>query len=257
MRSLLKSFFIFIFFVLFIANMPMVFSGGKSNPKNDSKKHSDWNYKNANRWDDLNLNYHDCSGKNQSPINITGATDVALPAIEFLYDDKPLMMVNNGHTVKVSYPRGSFINVDGKRFQLLQFHMHAPSENHIEGKSFAMEVHFVHRNNKGELAVVAVMFAEGNKNLELEKIWNYFPNLKEGKLFTSQQWISPKNLLPKEKEYYLFNGSLTTPPCSEGVMWMVMKNSLEISADQLQKFTEMIGENNRPLQPTNDRSILK
>jgi carbonic anhydrase len=166
-------------------------------------------------------------------------------------------VVNNGHTVKVVTAGKSYIEVDGKRFYLLQFHFHAPSEHTVNGKHYPFEAHFVHADQKGNLAVVAVLFKVGKKNPTLERILQYTPTEVGKKNYLTVK-VNPALLLPQEKDYYYYSGSLTTPPCSEGVRWFVMKTPMEMSKEQLQKFEEIFGvPNNRPVQPLNARKVLR
>ena len=180
-----------------------------------------------------------------------------LPEIQINYHAGGNEAVNNGHTIQVNYAAGSTINVDGQSFELKQFHFHSPSENTIEGHSFPMEAHFVHADKDGNLAVIAVMFEEGEANAELAKAWDNMPgNAGEKNTLTSA--IDANALLPKSRDYYRFNGSLTTPPCSEGVRWLVMKTFDSTSKEQIEKFTHtMHHANNRPVQPANARLIMQ
>ena len=210
-------------------------------------------------WGDLSGEYAICgSGKNQSPINLTGMVEADLSAINFDYKSSLLEVVNNGHTIQANYAGGSTIRVDGKAFKLLQFHFHTPSENNIEGKSFPMEAHLVHADNDGNLAVVSVMFTKGKSNALVGKVWEHMPK-KAGKTNTvSGTSINIMDMLPKNKAYYRFNGSLTTPPCTEGVRWFVLKDSVQASADQVKEFhSVMHHDNNRPIQPRYARPVMK
>jgi len=166
-------------------------------------------------------------------------------------------MLNNGHTIQVNYGAGSGITVDGVEFALKQFHFHAPSENHIDGISYPMEAHLVHADKDGHLAVIAVMFEEGAENAALAGIWPDMPaNAGDSQALASAFDVS--KLLPENRDYYRFNGSLTTPPCTEGVRWLVMKTPVSASKDQVEAFTHMLHHpNNRPVQPVNARVILK
>jgi carbonic anhydrase len=147
--------------------------------------------------------------------------------------------------------------VDGLRFELKQFHFHAPSENKINGKQFSLEGHLVHADRDGNLAVVAVMFQEGAANTLLAKLWEKMPN-QAGEEIALPSGLNVTQLLPKEPDYYRFNGSLTTPPCSEGVRWFVIKKPLTVSRAQIQQFSKTIGfANDRPIQSTNARSVLQ
>jgi carbonic anhydrase len=197
-------------------------------------------------------------GMNQSPINITASVDADLPAIGFDYGTSPAEILNNGHTVQVNVENGSSITVDGHKYALKQYHFHTPSENHIAGKDFPLEAHFVHADDEGNLAVVGVMFEEGAENAELAQLWAKMP-MKEGERnILDGEAKELTKLLPADHEYYRFNGSLTTPPCSEGVKWMVMKEPLSISKAQVEKFSHAVhGANNRPVQPLNARVIVE
>lgn len=209
-------------------------------------------------WAEFESDFGECStGKNQSPIDLTGFIDARLPDIAFDY--KPgggHQVVNNGHAVQVNYSAGSSIVVDSTVFELKQFHFHSPSENIINGRSFPMEGHFVHSDAKGNLAVVALMFVEGNSNELLEKVWPNVPQVVNGKAALRPE-VSAADLLPRNRDYYRYAGSLTTPPCSEGVRWFVLKHMAEATADQLTMVGKAVGRaNNRPIQPTGARTVL-
>lgn len=224
----------------------------------ESLKH--WGYSGdagPQNWATLSPEYGDCSGKNQSPINLTGFIEAHLQPIEFAYDSVGADIVNNGHTIQVNYAPGSSINLDGTQFALKQLHFHAPSENLINGKSYPMEVHLVHADKDGNLSVVAVMFTEGEENKELAKFWAHMPQ-EAGEKQQLSSAVLASGLFPTDRDYYRFNGSLTTPPCSEGVRWLVMKNSITVSKEQIEAFTQAIHyANNRPIQPVNARPVLQ
>ena len=209
-------------------------------------------------WGELDPEYSLCSeGKNQSPVNLTGMIESDLPPITINYKSGGNEILNNGHTIQVNHNPGSTITVDGNEFELKQFHFHAPSENTIEGHSYPMEAHFVHADKQGNLAVIAVMFKAGEKNAELEKAWAHMPE-NAGEKRALPKSVDAKILLPHDRDYYRFNGSLTTPPCSEGVWWLVMKYFHTASKKQIDKFVHtMHHPNNRPVQPANARAILK
>jgi len=222
-----------------------------------------WTYQgvgNPEQWGKLKPDFALCEiGKNQTPINLVEneMIEAELSAIEFAYKNSAATVVNNGHTIQINYPQGSSIKIEGKTFNLVQFHFHTPSENQINGKSFPLEVHLVHKNDKGELAVIGVMFDVGNAHELLDSIWKKVSS-KENEEIKLDQEINPMNLLPEEKNYFRFNGSLTTPPCSEGVRWFVMKKPLTASLEQIHQFKGwMKHDNARPLQPVNARPILK
>ncbi len=222
-----------------------------------------WTYQgvgNPEQWGKLKPDFALCEiGKNQTPINLVEneMIEAELSAIEFAYKNSAATVVNNGHTIQINYPQGSSIKIEEKTFNLVQFHFHTPSENQINGKSFPLEVHLVHKNDKGELAVIGVMFDVGNAHELLDSIWKKVSS-KENEEIKLDQEINPMNLLPEEKNYFRFNGSLTTPPCSEGVRWFVMKKPLTASLEQIHQFKGwMKHDNARPLQPVNARPVLK
>jgi len=209
-------------------------------------------------WGELDPNFFLCSkGKNQSPVNLTEMIESDLPPIKINYKSGGNEILNNGHTIQVNYDPGSTIIVDGNEFELKQFHFHSPSENTIEGHAYPMEAHFVHADKDGRLAVIAVMFKYGEKNTELEKAWAHIPN-NAGEKRALSKHVDANILLPHDHDYFRFNGSLTTPPCSEGVLWIVMKYFHTTSKQQIDTFTQIMHHpNNRPVQPVNARAILK
>jgi len=222
-----------------------------------------WGYTghgNPSEWGELSEKYRMCKdGKNQSPINIvvSDSKDTDLKDIAFSYDAKSNSVVNNGHTVQVNIDSGSSIMIDGIKFELKQFHFHTPSENQIEGKNFPLEAHFVHLDKDGNIAVVALMFEDGKKNEALEKVWNKMPKNADEKVNLTLTSDDVNALLPKERDYYRFSGSLTTPPCSEGVRWFVLKKPVNISKEQVEKFLHVMHHpNNRPIQGINARKVL-
>ena len=209
-------------------------------------------------WGKLDFGFSTCSsGKNQSPINLTGMIDGEVPEVEVNYEFGGNEILNNGHTIQINYAPGSTITVSGHTFELKQFHFHSPSENTIEGHSYQMEAHFVHADNGGNLAVIAVMFEPGERNVELEKAWAHMPE-NAGEQHSLPSMVDANAILPHDRDYYSFNGSLTTPPVSEGVRWLVMKHIDTASKAQLETFAHTIHHpNNRPVQPLNARLIVQ
>ena len=193
-------------------------------------------------------------GKNQSPIDIQSAVEAELAKLELDYNGKAISLTNNGHTLQTSLEGDNNLLVDGKSFNLKQFHFHTPSENHVDGKSYPLEAHYVHADEQGNLAVVAVFFEEGDANPALTNLLETVPE-KDNNVTISAPFDASA-LIPSDKDYYRFNGSLTTPPCSEGVRWLVIKDPQTISAEQIKKFENVMGENNRPVQPLNARMVL-
>ncbi|PSO90358.1 MAG: carbonate dehydratase [Cyanobacteria bacterium QS_3_48_167] len=220
-------------------------------------KAQEWGYGgavNPTRWEELSSKYSTCeTGNAQSPINIQQVAETNLPRINFDYQPTPLEVVNNGHTIKVNYEPGSSIQLNGQQYELKQFHFHTPSEHRIEGTASAMEMHFVHKNQAGDIAVVAALMKEGNSNPALEKIWEDLPA--EGEKKKSDTSIDASRFLPQDRAYYNYTGSLTSPPCSEGVNWLVLETPIEASQEQVEKFMELYSVNARPVQPLNGRQI--
>ncbi|WP_423840910.1 carbonic anhydrase [Vibrio mytili] len=197
----------------------------------------------------------ECSkGKNQSPIDIQSTTKAELATLQLNYQGKAVSLTNNGHTLQTSIEGENSLTVDGKQFDLKQFHFHTPSENHVDGKSYPLEAHYVHADEQGNLAVVAVFFKRGEANPALAKLLENVP-VKDSNV-TIKAPFDASALIPSGQDYYRFNGSLTTPPCSEGVRWLVLKDAQSISADQIQQFEKAMGANNRPIQALNARMIL-
>jgi len=208
-------------------------------------------------WAQLTPENHACGGVNQSPVNLTGFIEADLTPIVFNYQVGGSDILNNGHTVQVNYKKGSSINIDGQAFNLLQVHFHAPSENQIRGNSYPLEAHLVHADKEGKLTVVAVMYEVGAENKTLAAAWSQMPE-HAGDKYRLNTALDINGLLPENRDYYRFNGSLTTPPCSEGVRWLVLKESVAVSAEQVKAFERVLsGPNNRPIQATNSRLILQ
>jgi len=220
-----------------------------------------WGYKGEagpENWSKLDQKYAMCGmGRNQSPIDLAGFVEADLKPLKLSYKPGAADIVNNGHTVQIGYAPGSTVTVDGHTFELKQFHFHAPSENRISGKSFPLEGHLVHEDKDGNLAVVAVMYREGTANALLTKLWSAIP-AKEGEKAALPAGLDVGQLLPANRDYFRFNGSLTTPPCSEGVWWLVMKAQATVSKAQVEQFSKALGfANNRPIQPVNARPVLQ
>ena len=209
------------------------------------------------RWAELSAAYRACAGSNQSPVDLARFAEADLAPIQFNYAASGIEVVNNGHTVQVTSAAGSQITANGRVYSLRQFHFHAPSEHHVNGDSFPMEAHLVHAAADGALAVVAVLFRAGDANAMLADTLKNVPgSVDEAHVFRSP--LAPAGLLPANRDYYRLNGSLTTPPCTEGVLWLVLKQPAYASPAQIEAFTKMLpGPNNRPLQPLNARIVLR
>ncbi len=192
--------------------------------------------------------------KNQSPINIEQSTPASLEALSFSYSGNVIGFTNNGHALQAQVEGENTLTIDGKTFELQQFHFHTPSENVIKNHQYPLEAHFVHANEEGELAVLSVMFDEGQPNSALTQLISHIPKKDNADFFSDGFKI--KELLPESAHYYRFNGSLTTPPCSEGVRWFVLKDTQSLTKEQAAKLMSVMGQNNRPLQPLNARVVL-
>lgn len=218
-----------------------------------------WSYEGnegPSHWHDLNPDYALCKvGKEQSPIDILNSNKETLPPIRFEYKPGPLSIINNGHTIQINYAPGSFMMVGDKRYELRQFHFHHPSEERFQGKEHAMDIHFVHADSNGKLAVIAVQLHVGQTNPSLQMIWQNLPGTEGEAQSVPGVEIDASSLLPQNASYYTFAGSLTTPPCTEGVTWYVLKSPVDVSAEQVEAFGKLYPHNARPVQALNGRVI--
>ncbi len=206
-------------------------------------------------WGRLKPEYATCStGERQSPIDIRGGIAVQLEPIQFDYRASAFSVTDNGHTVQVNLPAGNAITVLGRRFELLQFHFHKPSEERINGRQYDMVVHLVHKDAEGRLAVVAVLLDRGVAQPVIQAVWNALP-LEKNEAQAAPGPIDLNKLLPEDRRYYTYMGSLTTPPCSEGVLWMVMKTPVPVSPEQVDIFAHLYPMNARPVQRVAGRLI--
>ncbi len=208
-------------------------------------------------WGNLDTRFAACSqGKAQSPIDLKAPLTGNLTNIKFSYQSSALNIFNNGHTIQVNYDAGSFITYNETQYDLLQFHFHHPSEHTLDGKAFAMELHFVHRSGAGNLAVVGVMITEGQENEALKSVFDNLPTAK-GDPQPTQLMTDAAKIIPQNAGYYTYSGSLTTPPCTEGVRWLVLDKPIELSAAQIEAFAKIFELDARPVQPLNDRDLLE
>jgi carbonic anhydrase len=206
-------------------------------------------------WSKINVDWAKCgNGSRQSPIDIRDGMKVELEQISFDYHPSSFNVVDNGHTVQVGVSGGNYITVQNRMFELQQFHFHRPSEERINGKAFEMVVHLVHRDAEGRLAVLALLLERGAPQATIQTVWN---NLPLEKLETMQPTIllDPAEMLPVRRDYYTYMGSMTEPPCSEGVLWLVMKQPVQASPAQMALFSRLYPLNARPIQPGNGRII--
>jgi len=209
-------------------------------------------------WASLEPEFAGCkTGHAQSPIDIRtkAIQGEPLPAIEFAYKPGAAKIVDNGHTIQVVPAAGDAITIGGHRYELQQFHFHKPSEESIDGKRREMVVHLVHKDDAGKLAVVAVLLKAGDTNPVIAALWSNLPVHKEAEVELQGVQIDPADLLPRDRSYYTFAGSLTTPPCSEGVTWYVLKSPSQLSTGEIARFGKAYPMNARPLQPLNGRVV--
>ncbi|MCK6426259.1 MAG: carbonic anhydrase family protein [Burkholderiaceae bacterium] len=207
------------------------------------------------QWAALKPEFATCGlGQRQSPIDIRGGIRVDLEPIRFDYRPSSFSVIDNGHTVQANVSGANSLEVGGRRYDLLQFHFHRPSEERIEGRQYEMSMHLVHRDPEGRLAVVAVLLEQGPAHPAVQLVWNSLP------LERHQEQAAPlpldlNLLLPQDRRYFTYMGSLTTPPCSEGVLWMVLKQPVALSPQQLAVFARLYPMNARPVQPLAGRLI--
>jgi carbonic anhydrase len=207
-------------------------------------------------WAEMDPGFETCAlGHMQSPIDIHDALPADLPKIGFDYHAGPAEDANNGHTIQVNLPAGQGLVIDGHRYELLQFHFHTPSEERLQGRASAMVAHFVHRDAEGRLAVVAALIRPGRANTAFESVLSHLPRQAGETLTVEGLQLDLAALLPADLKYYEFEGSLTTPPCSEGVRWMVLKEPVTVSPAAIARFRTHYAANARPVQPLNGRVV--
>ena len=229
--------------------------GMKKDAHGAGEKHAaHWDYEGAMGPENWGKEFPTCGkGKSQAPLNIKGPFEKVRFSVAPDYKQGQLKIVNNGHTIQVNVPVGSKIRIDGRAYDLLQFHFHRPSEEHIDGKPSVMVVHFVHKNLEGELAVLAVMLREGNENPGIKTLWTHAPANEGPEVVPDGVMFNPANLLPREMDFFHYDGSLTTPPCTEKVKFFILKSQVNIGKEQVTDFPFKM--NARPIQAPNGRPI--
>ena len=233
---------------------PAAKSGAHSSKAGDEKHAVNWGYEGAMGPESWGNDFPTCArGKAQAPLNIKGPFEKALFNVTPDYKNGPLKIINNGHTIQVNVPPGSKLRIDSQPFELVQFHFHRPSEEQLNGKPSAMVAHFVHKNSEGRLAVLGVLLKEGNENPGIKTLWTHAPAKEGPEVSPEGVNFNPGNLLPREYEFYSYEGSLTTPPCTEGVRFFILKSQVNISREQVEAFP--FKKNARPVQPQNGRAI--
>ncbi|HTY98365.1 MAG TPA: carbonic anhydrase family protein, partial [Rhodocyclaceae bacterium] len=234
------------------AGAPAVAPSGEREPAH-------WSYEGEGapaNWGKLRSDYATCaSGKRQSPIDIRDGIRVDLEPATFDYHPSLVRITDNGHTVQVAVGEGSSMTLTGKTYRLVQFHFHRPAEERVNGKLYDMVIHLVHQDDEGRLAVVAVLLEKGAENPVIQALWNNMPLEVDQPVEPPGLRVNPLDLLPAQQAYYTYMGSLTTPPCTEGVLWLVMKQPMPVSAEQIAIFSRLYKNNARPIQSANNRLI--
>lgn len=220
-----------------------------------------WSYtgaKGPSNWKNLKTDYALCgNGKMQSPIDLKWSKpQETTRTIELDYKEVPLSIIDNGHTIQVQFPPGSQAYFGGKRYELVQMHFHTSSEHTLSGNQLPLEAQLVHKNELGQLAILGLFLIEGRFNPFIEKIWSHIPTEKHAERLVPNLLINAKDIIPNRLTYYFYIGSLTTPPCTEGVRWHVLNTPVEISRDQIVAFRKLYKNNARPTQPLYKRNIL-
>jgi carbonic anhydrase len=236
-------------------------AGFVSLARSQEAKHAEheWDYGREHgpaHWGELMPEFASCaSGHQQSPIDIRKPEKADLPAIQFDYVASPLRIIDNGHTIQINYEPGSSIREGGHEFVLKQFHFHHPSEEKIEGRRHEMSLHLVHADAAGHLAVVAVLVDPGPESALVLALWSNLPKEEGKETRRDDVPINAAELLPTERGYYTFDGSLTTPPCTENVTWLVLKKPVALSTGEIAQFAKKYPDDARPTQPLYDRVV--
>jgi carbonic anhydrase len=212
-------------------------------------------------WGDLDPDYAACeTGREQSPIDIRGTVKANLPALRFEYKSSPLKyLIDNGHTIRINFHdapgTGSALMVGDKRYELTQLHFHRPAEEFIDGKAYDMVLHLMHQAANGKVVGVAVFLKSGRANATVNEIWSHWPTAIDKETDVPGIDMNPATLLPHDLGYFSYEGSLTAPPCTEGVTWYVLKTPVEISAEQIAAFAKHYPHDVRTPQPLNGRVV--
>lgn len=220
-----------------------------------------WSYSGADgpaHWAQLDPEYAACGGKEQAPIDIRAAKQANLPPLRFKFRSGPLQIVNNGYTaVRLDYApgNGNLLLVGDTRYELTQFHFHHPSEEQISGKSYAMVIHFMFQSREGKVAGAAILVSAGLSNSTVAQLWKYMPQTAGKPQVIAGVEVDPAHLLPQNLAYYRYIGSLTAPPCTEGVTWFVLKTPVTVSPAQIASFAKLYPHDVRPVQPLNGRIV--
>ena len=197
------------------------------------------------------------SGQRQSPIDIRSTVRKALAPLDFHYLPAPLRMADDGHTVRVRFDKGSSLHIGHERYTLQQFHFHTPGGDTIAGEEFPMAAHLLHKSQSGQLLAVVVLFRTGAEHALLNTLLPLIPAHADGDHTRTDIIVDASRLLPEQRGYFRYPGSVTAPPCTEGVDWIVMKQPVELSTAQLTRYRQRFADNARPVQPTHRRVVLE
>lgn len=228
-------------------------------PANEPKTPTTWSYEGNNGpnfWGDLDPSFSLCkTGKQQSPINLKWQKQSTGGEIAFDYKESPLRTVDSGHNLEIKFNSGSFIKIRGQEFELVELQFRSGSEHTFSGEHLPMEAQLIHKNSRGELAILSVMIIEGKENPTIEKLWTHWPQqTNKETLIETVKW-NAKDLLPSRFTYYHYTGSLTTPPCTEGVNWNIFNTPAQMSRAQILNFRKKYRLNARPIQPIQNRKL--
>lgn len=234
------------------------FAVGRAQAEAGAKPH--WTYTGETgpeHWGELTPDFKTCKlGLEQTPIDLTSEIKADPGPLTFDYRPLPLTILNNGHTIQVNAEPGSSCTIAKTKYDLLQFHFHHPSEHLINGKPLDLECHFVHKSAAGDLAVVGVFFKSGARNAALQLIFDQMPK-DAGAEVKAKGTVDARALFPATRNYFRYMGSLTTPPCSEGITWTVFRDPIELSPDQIKQFAALFSNNARPIQNKNRRFLIE
>lgn len=256
-RTLWYSLFLNTTLVILAGCSDLQLPGGEATPAPTATVH--WTYEGEEgpeNWGELSGSFASCaSGQEQSPIDVAQPAGQDLANPTFSYQTSPIKIEHNGHTVQLHYAKGSFMEINGERYELKQFHYHAPSEHSLNNELFPAEFHLVHQNTAGQYAVVGILLREGAENPAYQPFIAHLPAEKSAATTVDGQ-INALELLPTTHTTFRYPGSLTTPPCTEGVSWFLMTTPIELSLDQLTALESLFEEgNNRPVQPIFNRAV--
>ena len=238
------------------------FNASFAQEEKEVQKHSvHWTYsgeEGPNHWGDLKPEYAPCkNGYTQSPIDIGTVYNTKLTPLKLTYLQTSINIINNGHTIQQNCSPGSSAIIYGQKYDLIQFHFHTPSEHTVNGKHYPLEMHLVHKNKNGAIAVIGVFFKYGKPNKALQEIISNIPKEVDKPVENKMSKINIEELIPGKRKYYHYFGSLTTPPCSEEVNWNIYTTPVQASKEQIQKLHEIMGDNARPVQPLHNRFVLE